>query len=459
MSRGRILSLMTPTHPDIPTQTAPQQTLAAEAEVRGLGLFSGQAARLRLRPAPVNHGIEFRRLDPDHPDPTVSIPAVVANLARRDRRTTLRSGDTVIETCEHVLSALHGLGVDNAILDLEGPEIPGGDGSAAPFVDAIQEVGLATQNQPRRPFVVRQPITVEQDGAMIAALPTEANDMQLVFELEYAAGPVRRQVFTHHLGDGCYSTEIAPARTYLFEAEAMAFREQGLGHHLTPQDILVLGDEGPIGGNTFRFDDELVRHKLLDVIGDLALVGAPLQARIVAYRSGHALHHRLARKLRDAMAAEQRQRLLTGGGAVDVRRITQILPHRYPMLLVDRVLAVEGDRKAIGVKNVTVNEPFFQGHYPGSPIMPGVLIVEAMAPLSGVLLSRKLEHTGKIAVLLSMDRVKLRKPVTPGDQLVLEAETLRVRSRTGHTVCKAFVGEHVAAEAEIKFMLVDAEQE
>lgn len=450
---------MTQAPTNTPPPPAPQRTLAGDAELRGRGLFSGQPAVVRLRPAPEHHGLAIHRLDaaPDG-EPTI-IPVLVDHVAMRDRRTTLRAGDIAVETCEHCLSALAGLGIDNAVIEVEGPEMPAGDGSAAPFVEAIKAAGVAEQRAPRRAFAIREPITIEEDGATITALPAAAPGLRVLYELDYGEGPIGRQLHAYHTADGCYASQVAPARTFLLEPEAVAFRERGLGEHLTPQDLLVIGEEGPIGGNAYRFDNELARHKLLDVLGDLTLVGVALQGRIIAHRSGHALHHRLARKLRAAMLADQRRRLLVEGAAVDVRRIAQILPHRFPMLLVDRVLSVEGDRRAIGVKNVTVNEPFFQGHYPGSPIMPGVLIVEAMAQLSGLLLSRKLEHTGKIAVLLSMDGVKLRKPVTPGDQLVLEAEAVRVRSRTGHTLCKAYVGDHVAAEAEIKFMLVDAEQE
>lgn len=450
---------MTEVAEQITTDTAGQRSLDGEGELRGRGLFTGQPAAVRFRPAPVNHGLELRRVDVTDGGEPVSIPVNVNHVTRRDRRTTMKQGEVTVETCEHCLSALVGLGIDNAIIEIDGPEMPAGDGSAAPFVETIKEAGIAAQDAARKVYAVREPVTVEADGAMITALPTREPGMQLTYELDYGEGPIGRQLHAYHTTDGCYASQVAPARTFLLEPEAVAFREQGLGEHLTPQDLLVIGEDGPIGGNAYRFDNELARHKLLDVMGDLALVGAPIQARIVAHRSGHALHHRFARKLREAMNADQRRRLLVEGASVDVRRISQILPHRFPMLLVDRVLSVEGERRAIGVKNVTVNEPFFQGHYPGSPIMPGVLIVEAMAQLSGILLSRKLEHTGKIAVLLSMDRVKLRKPVTPGDQLVLEAETVRVRSRTGHTFCKAFVGEQVAAEAEIKFMLVDAEQE
>lgn len=233
-------------------------------------------------------------------------------------------------------------------------------------------------------------------------------------------------------------------------------RARGLGKHLTPKELLVISPKGPIDNN-FRFADECARHKLLDLIGDLYLIGRPLRGRIVARRSGHALNHLLARRLLEEEEKQARVSLIDREAALDIRRIQRILPHRYPMLLVDRVLEIDGDQKAVGIKNVTFNDIFFQGHYPGTPIMPGVLIVEAMAQLGGILLSQKLEHTGKLAVLLSMDKVKMRQPVVPGDQLLLEAIAVRVKSRTGHVRCKAFVQDKLAAEADIKFMLVDAE--
>ncbi len=438
-----------------------QQTLAREATVEGRGLFLGQEAKVCFKPAPINHGVVYYRTDVADGGQPVRIPALIQNVGKRARRTALRNGEVAIETCEHCMSALAGLGIDNVVVEIAGPEVPACDGSARPFVEALLEAGLETQDQPRRILEVTEPITVDEGDAMIAALPSDKPGMQVIYDLDYGGkGPIPPQVFALHLQNGNYIDQIAPARTFVLEQEAKALQDSGLGKHLSPKDILVIGEGGkPIGENALRFDDELVRHKVLDLIGDLALVGAPIQGRIVAYRSGHTLNHRLARRLYSKYRAQRRNSLLTADGTIDIRRIQRTLPHRYPMLLVDRVLEMDGDQRCVGVKNVTINEPFFGGHYPGTPIMPGVLIVEAMAQLSGVLLSRKLEHTGKLAVLLSMDKVKLRKPVTPGDQLVIEAVAVRVRSRTGHTRCQAFVGQDLAAEAEIKFMLVDADQE
>ena len=445
----------------MPLTIGNQQTLKGEATLSGRGLFLGKEASVRFKPAPVNHGVVLYRTDVMDSGQPVRIPALIQNVTKRARRTALRHGDVAIETCEHCMSALAGLGVDNAVVEVEGPELPAFDGSAQRFVDALMEAGIESQDQPRRALTVNEPVTVEEGDAMIAALPSDKPGMQVIYDLDYGGeGPVPRQVFAMQLQNGEYVDKIAQARTYVLEEEARALQASGLGSHLTPKDILVIGRGGePVGENALRYKDELVRHKVLDLIGDLALVGAPIQGRIVAYKSGHALNHRLARCLQSAMSAQQRSSLLSTEGVLDIRRIQRTLPHRYPMLLVDRILEMEGDQRCVGVKNVTINEPFFDGHYPGTPIMPGVLIVEAMAQLSGVLLSRKLEHTGKLAVLLSMDKVKLRRPVTPGDQLVIEAMAIRVRSRTGHTRCRAYVGEELAAEAEIKFMLVDADQE
>ncbi len=432
-----------------------QRTIAKEVSLKGRGLFEGQPVSLTFRPAPANHGVVFVRRDLGNAE----VPALVQYVTKRSRRTSLKCGQARVDTCEHCLSAIAGLHIDNLIIELDAAEVPALDGSAKPFFDALTEAGIEDSDEPRQPLVISEPVMVRQDDAMVAAVPADEPGLQLVYELDYGAeGVIGRQFRVFDFSNGDYAHEIAPSRTFVLEHEADALRQRGLGRHLSPDEVLVIGRQGPLGRNAFRFADEPVRHKMLDLIGDLYLLGAPIQGRIVAYKSGHALNHMLVRKLIKQHQRQVRRRLAVHRNLLDIRRIVRILPHRYPMLLVDRVVELEADR-TIGIKNVTINEPFFQGHYPGTPIMPGVLVVEAMAQLSGVLIGQKLEHTGKLAVLLSLDQVKLRRPVIPGDQLVLEAEAVRVRSRIAHMRCRAYVAEELAAEAEVKFMLVDEDQE
>jgi UDP-3-O-[3-hydroxymyristoyl] N-acetylglucosamine deacetylase/3-hydroxyacyl-[acyl-carrier-protein] dehydratase len=434
-----------------------QRTLAKPVSVSGKGLLSGEEVDLVISPAKAGEGITFERTDLE---PPVQIHAVVANATDRARRTTITNGEVTIDTIEHLMSALCGMGIDNAMIRLDGPEVPCGDGSAMLFVDPLTEAGTVEQDQPRRVFQIVEPICLQDGEAMISAFPSHQPGLHVVYDLDYgdATSRIARQTQAWNSASGTYAKDVAPARTYSLEEEAQALQAQGMCTHLTPTDMLVIGESGPID-NSYRFDNEPVRHKILDIVGDLYLCGAHIQGRIVASRSGHALNRQLCQVIVEQNKAAQRHTLATRGSAMDVREIQRIMPHRYPMLLVDKVVEIIGDEKAIGIKNVTINEPFFQGHYPGTPIMPGVLVVEAMAQLGGLLMSRKLEHTGKIAVLLSLDKVKLRHPVTPGDQLILEAESIHAGVRTAALQCKAFVGSRLAAEAQIRFMMVDAEQD
>ena len=369
------------------------------ATLSGRGLFSGEPVTLVFRPAPINHGIVFVRTDKER----AQIPAVIAHVLKRARRTALRAGEATIETCEHCLSAISGLGIDNLIIEINASELPGLDGSAKPYVDALLRPSCASPATPRgAAWSIEQPVVVRLDDAMLAAVPSDEPGMQIVYDLDYAPGTsLGRQMAVFNTGDGDYAKDVAPARTFVLEAEAQALRAAGLGTHLTPMDVLVLGPDGPIGGNAYRFPNEPARHKLLDLIGDLYLLGAPIQGRIIAYKSGHWLNQALVRQLVKQYSEQGRHELALHRSVLDIRKLQRILPHRYPMLLVDRVIELDGDRRVLGVKNVTMNEPFFQGHYPGTPIMPGVLIVEAMAQLSGVLIGQKLEHTAKLAVLLA----------------------------------------------------------
>ncbi len=431
-----------------------QCTIKEEVSLKGRGLFTSEPAEVRFKPAPANNGVVFVRVDQGAP---VRIPVKPENITRRPRRTSLRNGTVAVETVEHCLAAVSGLGIDNVEIEITGPELPGLDGSCFPFVELLQKAGLVEQNVPSPVFTITEPITVREGDAMIAALPGEKAELSILYDLDYSQhGPIGRQVLAITLTPDDFVKQLAPARTFLLETEAQMLRDNGYGRHLTYQDILVLNDDGPIE-NELRFPDECVRHKVVDLIGDLALLGRRVLGRIVCYKSGHSLNQALVKKFAAQIRREELARKITAKPVMDIKQIQRILPHRYPFLLVDKVIELEGDKRAIGIKNVTINEPFFQGHYPQQPIMPGVLIVEALAQLAGLLLSQKLEHTGKLAVLLSMDKVKMRRPVIPGDQLILEANTVRVKQRTGHVRCLARVGDAVAVEATIKFMLIDSD--
>lgn len=429
---------------------SPQHTLASSVSLSGRALFSGRTATLTLRPAPINHGVVFARMDLKG----ATVPALISRVVRRPRRTCIKAGEASVETIEHVMSAMAALGVDNVLCEVDGPEVPLMDGSALPFVEAILSAGLAAQDAKRRTLTVTEPIMVRDGDAVVAILPSTERGAQFTYELDM--GPLGRQAFAFDLNPGGYAKDVAPARTFSAKAEAEAAFAAGLFTHLTVDDALVLDERGrPLGRNTLRFDNEPVRHKLLDLIGDLYLLGAPINGRVVAVRSGHALNHVAARRLAAQLRKQDHAAALVGASRIDIRGLFEMMPHRYPMLMVDRVLEIDGDKRAVGVKNVTINEPFFQGHYPRNPIMPGVLILEALAQMAGVLLGQHAENIGKLPLLLSLDRVKLRKPVTPGDQLILEAETVRVRKGLAHMRCRAYVAEDLAAEAEIKFMLLD----
>lgn len=432
-----------------------QQTLAKSVSLSGRGLFTGQEVNVTLKPAPADYGIVFSRKDLNGEE----VPARIDHVIQQDRRTMLQQGKASVMTTEHLLSALSGLSIDNCIVELDATELPGGDGSAKLFTDVILEAGLVVSDAPRRSLIIDTPVSVSDGDAVVAAVPHDKPSLQVVYELDYDEHKaIGRQLRVFDMVHGDYAKQLAPARTFVLEAEVRQLRAAGMGKHLTPNDILVINHDGPMGGNDYRFDDEPVRHKILDLIGDLYLLGVPIQGRIVAYKSGHALNHELCRALLKQYREQRRKQLTKNHKVLDIRQLSRILPHRYPMLLVDRVLEIEGTTRAVGIKNVTINEPFFQGHYPGTPIMPGVLIVEAMAQLAGLLVGQELENTGRLAVLLSLDRVKLRRPVTPGDQLILEAKTKRIRRQLAHMECTAYVGDDIAAEAEIKFMLIDDEQ-
>ncbi len=432
-----------------------QKTIQNECKLHGNGLFGGKEAKVLFRPAPVDSGITFIRTDVPQP---VRISALAPNIAERSRRTTIKNGSVSIETVEHCLAAVGALEIDNLIIEVEGPELPAPDCSSADFLKCLKRAGVVEQNLGRKEFIINKPVSLSSGDANIYALPYADEGLNITYDLDYGGHTgIGRQVFSCKVTPEYFEKNLAPARTFLLESEAMQFQARGMGSHISPRDLLVISSDGPIK-NSFRFDNECVRHKIVDLIGDLMLVGRPVSGRIVAYKSGHTLNQMLAKELYEAAERQDRMKKFGTDAILDIRKIAKILPHRYPFLLVDKIIEIEGDTKIKGIKNVTFNEQFFQGHYPGTPIMPGVLIVEAMAQVSGLLFAQSLEHTGKLALLLSMDKVKLRKSVVPGDQLILIAETVRLKKSMAQCRCTAMVGDTLAAEAQIRFMLIDDDQ-
>lgn len=435
-----------------------QKTIAREVTLKGIGLHSGNSVEVKFKPAPASSGINFIRADlPARPRILACVSNVI-DLARCPRRTSIGEGGIEVHTIEHIMAALAGLAIDNIDIELNGEEAPGLDGGATPFIKVLKEAHIIEQHSPRQYFQIREPLWIENKDSSLTILP--ANEFRISYTLSYDHPLLKAQFLDILICEEIFEKEIAPSRTFCLEREVDNLRNQGLGKGANYDNTLVVGERGVID-NKLRFEDEFARHKILDLIGDLYLLGLPLKGHVIALKSGHPLNIKLLCKI-----AQQKERLslggvkaeysLIGGTPLDTRMIMKILPHRYPFLLVDRILELEAGRRAVGIKNVTINDNFFSGHFPNRPVMPGVLVIEAMAQVAGVLMLSQKEHQGKLAYFMAIDKVKFRKTVVPGDQLILEVEVIKLKSKTGQVHTEARVEGKVVAEANLMFSLVEA---
>ncbi len=435
----------------------PQHTIDREIKLEGTGIHTGKPVKLTLKPAPINYGVRFVRVDlPDKPC-IVCDASNVIDISKRPRRTSVGIKDVEVHTVEHLLASLTGLGIDNIMAELDSEELPGLDGSALPFVEALKAAGRKTQDLPKKVFEIKEPIWVEEKDSVLAIFPSE--ELRISYTLNYSHPLLKSQFMTYALNPDSFEKEIAPSRTFCTESEAAELKNAGLGRGANYNNTLVVGENGVVN-NKLRFEDEFVRHKVLDIIGDLNLLGFSIKGHIIGFKSGHSVNIKLIHKIRN-----QKDRQVEGAipsvhaepacGELDIKAIQRILPHRYPFLFVDRIIELVEDKRAVGIKNVTLNDYYFQGHFPGRPVMPGVLIVEALAQVAGVLMLNKRENIGKYAFFMSIDKVKFRKTVVPGDQLILEAEVARLRSKMGQVKTRALVEGRVVAEAQLMFTIVE----
>lgn len=432
-----------------------QHTLAKAAGFSGTSLHTGEKVSLKLQPAPVDHGIKFKRKDlQDEP----TIDAKIDNLKTVERATTIGEGSVRVHTVEHILSALSAMGVDNAVVEMDANEPPIGDGSAQPYVDVIKRAGVTPQEAPRKFLDVREPMHVEsKTGALLILLPDENFRISCT-----QAGPNNRftQFLSTEITPAIFEREIAPARTFVYYEDIRALMDKNLIKGGSLENAVVVRGDAVLSKEPLRFADEFVRHKILDIIGDLALVGRRIRGHVVAVKPGHAANAELVR----ALAREQTRRsglevprsIPRGDGGLNTDEVMQILPHRYPFLMVDRIVDFEGENKITGVKSVSINEPFFQGHFPGHPVMPGVMLVEAMAQVASVLLFKLAKTSSRIGYFMSADGVKFRKPVFPGDTIFIHAELTKARgNRLAKAKCHCVVNDAVVSEGELMFTFLE----
>lgn len=429
-----------------------QRTLASPATLSGSALHTGENVTLTILPAPVGHGFKFQRVDlPDEP----VVDAAAAHVKTVERATTLVQGMVKIHTVEHVLSALSGLGVDNALIQMNANEPPIGDGSASAYAEMILKAGIVAQDAARSYLEVTEPVTIELGESILMILPDTKFRISCT-----QVGPQGRftQFLSAEITPEFYEKEIAAARTFVFYEDVKPLMDKGLIKGGSLENAIVARGDSVLSKEPLRFPDEFVRHKILDIIGDLALCGRRLRAHVVAVKPGHGINTEAAKRLASRHAevvASAPRPVAAGSGTMDTSEVMRVLPHRFPFLMVDRIIEMQDDKRAVGVKAVSINEPFFQGHFPGHPVMPGVLQLEAMAQVASIVMMLKTENAGKIGYFMSADEVKFRKPVMPGDTLFIECELTSAKKRLGKAACRCLVNGEVVSEGLLLFGLVD----
>ena len=402
----------------------------------------GEPVTLTLKPASADFGIVFRRVDMAGAPEVKVCPENWADIL--PRCTSLRSGDTTVSSIEHILSALGGFGVDNVVVELDAPEPPGLDGSAGPYVESIQAVGLVPQDAQRNFIEVTEPFALSAGDRQLILLPADA--LEVTFA--YAHPQTDSQVLTFKITPESYTCDIAPARSFCFEDEIEALQALGIGKGASYENVLVIDGKGE-PSTPLRFEDEFVRHKILDLIGDLYLAGRLPKAHVIAMRTGHTFHAEFVK----ALAAAGHLQQVPVQEPIEVMDIYEVLPHRHPMCMVDRVIEYESKKRAVGIKNVTYNEPIFEGHFPAQPVMPGVLQIEALAQLAAWLVLRDIGKEGELGYFRSISKATFRRAVVPGDQLRLEIEVVQLRSRLARIEGRVYVGDKLATEAELSIVL------
>ncbi len=443
-----------------------QQTINRPVTYSGVGLHSGNRVTMTFLPAAPNTGVRFRRVDLEGKP---EIEARIENVVENNRSTTLAKGNTRIHTVEHVLATFAGFGIDNAVVELDSNEPPIGDGSAREYCKLIHSSGVVAQDERRESFTITTPIELEMGETVMMLFPDE------VFKISCTSSDRQgrfTQFYSVELSTKTWETELSHARTFCFFEEIEYLIKNGLIKGGSLENAVVIRDDAVLTTEPLRYPEEFVRHKMLDILGDLSLLGRPVHGHLIAVKPSHAANCELVRRItaqmrrpqtfgpppvpkstsepaQDATAATQ------DAGIMDIEGVMRILPHRYPFLMVDRVTSIDGNR-IVALKNVTANEPYFQGHFPGHPIMPGVLQLEAMAQVAGILMLRCAENAGRIAYFMSAEDVKWRKPVHPGDVLVIEVELTKIRGKIGKAKGACKVQGEVVSEAEVTFMLREA---